>query len=346
MKQSVMPPPDLSRRRGVLGFGDINTGENRPMPKLIARVAAVLAAMLSGCLAARADSITVTHYGSAFYGAPYAVAMAKGFFKQHGVDITGILTSAGGGTSVRNILASDLPFGEVATSAAIAAINHGEPLKILFGGVDTIDDIVWIAKKGSPLHSFQDIRGKRVGFTSPGSATNMIILMALKNQNLTTSDVHLVAAGDIGANLSAVLNGAIDTGMTGEPVWSENADKLQIVFRSCDVVPCNMMQSVGVTTDAYLATPEGKKTLAAITAGRREGVQFIYAHPDDAADIVAKAYSGDPGLYRRVFANFVKIHYWTEGTIDVDGLRIMGQQKGPVDWPKLIDAEFLPKQTN
>ena len=321
------------------------------MPKPLARLVAALALLFAGCCVARADSITVTHYGSAFYGAPYAVAMAKGYFRSRGVDITGILTSAGGGTSVRNMLASDLPFGEVALSAAVAAINHGEPLKIIFGGVDTIDDIVWIAKKGSPLHSFQDIRGKRVGFTSPGSATNMIILMALKNHGMTQSDVHLVAAGDIGAVLSAVLNGAIDTGMTGEPVWSENEDKLQIVFRSCDVVPCNMMQSVGVTTDAYLATSAGKKTLAAIVAGRREGVQFIYAHPDEAADIVAKAYSGDPALYRKVFANFVKIHYWTDGIIDikgmdnmVEGLRIMGQQKGPVDWPKLIDPEFLPPQ--
>jgi NitT/TauT family transport system substrate-binding protein len=321
------------------------------MLKSFARLAAALAMLCLGYGAARADSITVTHYGSAFYGAPYAVALDKGYFKQHGANVTGFLTSAGGGTSVRNMLASDLPFGEVALSAAVAAINHGEPLKIVFGGVGTIDDIVWIAKKGSPLHSFQDIRGKRVGFTSPGSATNMIILMALQNQHMTKSDVHLVAAGDIGAVLSAVLNGAIDVGMTGEPVWSENESKLQIVFRSCDVVPCNMMQSVGVTTDAYLATPEGKKTLAAIIAARREGVAYIYAHPDESADIVAKAYNGDPALYRKVFANFVKIHYWTPGVIDtkamdnmVEGLRIMGQQKGPVDWQKIVDPEFLPKK--
>ena len=117
------------------------------MPPLFLRVFAALAAVFAGCCVARAESITVTHYGSAFYGAPYAVAMAKGFFRERGVDITGILTSAGGGTSVRNMLASDLPFGEVALSAAVAAINHGQPLKILFGGVDTIDDIVWIAKK-------------------------------------------------------------------------------------------------------------------------------------------------------------------------------------------------------
>ena len=57
-------------------------------------------------LPARAETITVTHWGAAFYGAPYAVAMEKGFFKKRGVDITGILTSAGGGTSVRNTLAA------------------------------------------------------------------------------------------------------------------------------------------------------------------------------------------------------------------------------------------------
>jgi NitT/TauT family transport system substrate-binding protein len=302
---------------------------------------------------ARAESITVTHYGSAFYGAPYAVAMAKGFFKQHGVDITGVLTSAGGGTSVRNMLASDLPFGEVALSAAVAAINHGEPLKILFGGVDTVNDILWIAKPGAPLHSFKDLKGKRVAFTSPGSATNMILLMALKAQGMTQADMHLMPAGDVGANLSAVLTGAVDAAMTNEPVWSENQGKIQAVFRSCDVVPCNMMQSVGVTTVAYLNSAAGQQTLGGIVAGRREGVAFIYAHPDEAADIVAKAFNGEPALYRKVFQNFVKIQYWTPGIIDkagmdhmVEGLQIMGQQKGPVDWDKLIDARFITPKTN
>jgi NitT/TauT family transport system substrate-binding protein len=312
--------------------------------------ACLLSLLVSG---ARAETITVTHYGSAFYGAPYAVAMAKGFFKQHGADITGVLTSAGGGTSVRNMLASDLPFGEVALSAAVAAINHGEPLKILFGGVDTIDDIIWIAKKGSPLHGFKSLVGKRVGFTAPGSATNMILLMALKAQGLTQSDMHLVAAGDIGANLTSVLTGAVDAAMTGEPIWSENEDKVQAVFRSCDVVPCNMMQSVGVTTTSFLKTAEGQTKLAGIVAGRREGVDYIYAHPDDSADIVAKAFSGDPALYRKVFKHMIAVHYWTPGIIDkagmdhmVEGLRIMGQQNGPVDWDKIVDARFIGAKTN
>ena len=104
----------------------------------------------------RAETITVTHWGSAFYGAPYAVAMEKGFFKKYGVDITGILTSQGGGTSVRNTMAGDLPFGEVALAAAVEAINNGVPLRIIGSGAQSIADILWTAKKGSPLHSIED----------------------------------------------------------------------------------------------------------------------------------------------------------------------------------------------
>jgi NitT/TauT family transport system substrate-binding protein len=295
----------------------------------------------------RAETIAVTHWGSAFYGAPYAVAMEKGFFKNHGVDITGVLTSQGGGTSVRNTLAGDLPFGEVALPAAIEAINNGVPLRIIGAGSQSIADILWMAKKGSPLHSIEDLVGKKVAFTSPGSVTNMLILMSMKKKGMAPSAMKLVPAGGIGANVSAVLNNAVDSGMSGEPVWSENEDKLQPVFWPKDLLSPNMMQTVSVTTADY--EKEGAAKLRAIIAGRQDGVRYIEAHPDEAADITAKAFNGDPALYRRVFKRYVAIHYWSEGKFDydsmnlmVEGLQIVGKQKGPVDWSRIIDSSFLP----
>jgi NitT/TauT family transport system substrate-binding protein len=305
------------------------------------------AALLCATGAARAETITVTHWGAAFYGAPYAVAMAKGFFKQDGVDITGILTSQGGGTSVRNTLAGDLPYGEVALSAAVEAINNGVPLRIIGSGVQSVADILWMAKKGSPLHSIKDLVGKKVGFTAPGSVTNMLILMAFKAQGIDPKSVTLVPAGGIGANVSAVVNGALDAGMSGEPVWSENESKLQPVFWTKDVISPQMMQTVAVTTADFAKT--GGAKLRAILKGRAEGVAYIMAHPDEAAEITAKAYHGDPALYKKVFARFVAIKYWSAGKIDdaamnhmVEGLQIVGKQKGPVDWSKLVDTKFLP----
>ena len=177
--------------------------------------ALLLVASLAG---ARSETITVTHWGAQFYGAPYAVAREKGFFKEAGIDISGFLTSTGGGTSVRNTLASDLPYGEVALSAALEAIKAGQPVKIVNGGVESVGDILWIAKPGSPLTGIKDLAGKRVGFTSPGSVTNMLLLMSLKHAGIDLKNVQIVPAGGIGANLSAVLSGALDAAFTSEPV--------------------------------------------------------------------------------------------------------------------------------
>ncbi len=219
------------------------------LTRLLPLAAATVAAVFP--VQSRAETITVTHWGSAFYGAPYAVAMEKGFFKKYGVDITGILTSQGGGTSVRNTMAGDLPFGEVALAAAVEAINNGVPLRIIGSGAQSIADILWTAKKGSPLHSIEDLVGKKVAFTAPGSVTNMLILMSLKKKGIDPKTIQLVPAGGIGANVSAVLNNAVDSGMCGEPVWSENEDKLQPVFWPKDILSPNLMQTVAVTTTEY-----------------------------------------------------------------------------------------------
>jgi NitT/TauT family transport system substrate-binding protein len=123
-----------------------------------------------------------------------------------------------------------------------------------------------MAKKGSPLHSIEDLVGKKVAFTAPGSVTNMLILMSMKKKAIDPNAMKLVPVGGIGANVSAVLNNAVDAGMCGEPVWSENEDKLQPVFWPKDILSPNMMQTVAVTTAEYAT--EGVAKLRGIIAGR------------------------------------------------------------------------------
>ena len=297
----------------------------------------------------RAETLTVTHWGSAFYGAPYAVALEKGFFKKRGLDITGFLTSAGGGTSVRNTLAGELPFGEVALPAAILAINSGQPLKIISGGAESIGDILWITHPDAPLASIKDLVGKKVAFTSPGSVTNMLILMCLKAAGIDAKDLKLLPAGDIGANLSAVVNRAVDTGMTGEPIWSQNKSKVKPVFWVKDCFPPQMTQTVGITTVEF--AEKGADKLRAIIEARAEGVRYILANPDESAAIVAKAYQGDPALYREVFRNFIALNYWGSGRLDytamnrmAEGMQLVGTLKAAPDWSKLVDPSFQPKE--
>ncbi len=308
-----------------------------------------LCAVLLGGVA-RAETITVTHWGGQFYGAPYAVAMEKGFFKQNGVDITGILTAAGGGTAVRNTLAGGIPIGEVSLAAAVQAINAGQKLVIVAAGAQTVSDQLWVVKRGSPLRTIEDLAGKRIAYTSPGSVSNMVVLMALKAHGMTAQQVKLVPAGDLGANLSAVVSGAVDAGFTDEMVFTQNEALVQPVFRVRDVMSPRMMQTVLITTADYArAHPE---IVRGVIEARRQGLAFIKANPDEAADITARAYN-NPGvaLFRAHMRQLLSEDYWSDGRLDyaamdrmLEGLQITGQLRGEVAWPKLVDTSFLPAE--
>ncbi len=296
----------------------------------------------------RSETITVTHWGGQFYGAPYAVAMAQGMFRDHGVDVTGILTAAGGGTAVRNTLAGGIPFGEVSLAAAVQAIHAGQKLIIVAAGTQSVADQLWMVKHDSPLDGIKALAGKRIAFTAPGSVSNMIILMALKANGMTAQQVQLVPAGDLGANLSAVSSGAVDAAFGDELLLQQNTTLVRPVFYVRDVMSPRMMQTVMITTAEYAhAHPE---IIRGLIAARRDGLTWLTAHPDEAADITARAYNNpDPTLFRVHMRDLLREVYWSDGRFDyegmnhmVEGLQITGQLKGDVDWSKLVDTTYLP----
>ena len=298
--------------------------------------------------AARAETITVTHWGGQFYGLPYAVAMDKGYFKKNGVDVTGILTAAGGGTAVRNTLAGGIPFGEVSLAAAVLAINSGQKLIIVAAGAQNVADQMWVVAKDSPLKSIKDLVDKRMAYTAPGSVSNMIALMALKANGLGAQQVKLVPAGDLGANLAAVASGAVEAGFSDQLVYAQNKERVRPLFLVRDVMDPRMMQTVMITTAEYAkAHPE---VIRGLILARREGLDYALKHPDEAADITAKAYNNpDTALVRAHVQALAKEQYWSEGRFDytamnhmVEGLQITGQVKGDVDWSKYVDITYLP----
>src|SRR5690242_7803355 len=102
-------PEAVSKGRSVTP----NNIEGDNVMRMLVR-AALVAALCSAALApAKAEDLLVTQYKADPSGASYASALAKGFFKKAGIDITGIISGAGGGNSVRSAMATDLGFGDV-----------------------------------------------------------------------------------------------------------------------------------------------------------------------------------------------------------------------------------------
>jgi NitT/TauT family transport system substrate-binding protein len=314
-----------------------------------ARVLAAGAALaFAAAVPAKAEEITVTHWGALMYGTPYAVALKKGFFKEAGVEITGILTSKGGGTTVRNVLEGGLPFGEVALSAAVAAIQEGADIKIVMMGVRSAADIYWVVKPDSPLKSVKDLVGKKLAITSPKSVTDSLTTMVL-NKHGVFDKVERPALGTVGAGLTALDKGAVDSASLIDPLYSARKDKYRVLFAIKDELP-PIAQTVAIASTKFMK--ENPAKLRAIIAGRMKGVDFIYANPKEAAKILSETYDKLPlDVAESAVMNNVTIKYWGRGGFEIDAmnemikaLKIVGALKAEVDWSKMIDKSFLPQE--
>jgi NitT/TauT family transport system substrate-binding protein len=318
----------------------------------LARIAAACA--LAGTVAAgtaRADDIVVSNYGVSANGMPFAVAMAKGFFKEEGADVTGILSSAGGGTTLRNMLAGSAPYAEVNPNAVIAAIQQGADIKIISDNVLTVNEFVWAVKPDSPIKTVADLKGKKVGYTNPRSTSQALATLVLQSGGLKTDDVELVKTGGFGEGVAALDSGLVDATPVPEPLWSKYKDKYRPIARATEILP-PIANVVGVASMSQ-ADSKGDFIRGVIRA-RIKAVQFMKDHPDEAGDIVAKAYNLEPEVARSSVRALIAsktdgLDYWGPGQIHLGGLekaievqKMVGAISGDVDAKSLVDTRFLP----
>lgn len=304
------------------------------------------ALFLSTARVAHAEEISVTQWGSSLYGLPYAVAMDKGLFKKAGVDITGILSSGGGGTTVRNILASKTPYGEVAVSAALAAARQGLDIVIVNVGTRSVAEASMVTMPGSAVRTLDDLVGKKVAITSPKSVSEMLFLMVLREKGIDASKVTRVASGGYVNGMTMLEQGAVAGAVAIEPMSILRRSRYHTLYRAGDVLK-PMTTSVGITTRAFAQSHPD--TLRAIIAGRRAGVDATYADPAGAAKRLAAQFKLSPEVATEAVDNMVRAHMWSPGQFDraeldrvASGLKLIGELKDDVDWAKLIDSRFLP----
>jgi NitT/TauT family transport system substrate-binding protein len=313
---------------------------------------ALLAFGLAAAQPASATQIAVGNFGVAANGMPFAVAMEKGYFKEEGIEVTGIITSAGGGTSLRNMLAGGVPYGEVNPGVVIAAIQQGADLKIISDNVLTVAEFIWAVKHDSPIKTIQDFKGKKIGYTNPRSTSQALAQLLIEKAGLKPNEAEIVRTGGFGEGIAALETGMIDVAPVLEPLWSKFEGKYRAVVKATDVLP-PLDNVVGVTT-ANMAAEKGDFIRAVIRA-RRKAVEFMHQDPDAAGDMVAKHYDLAPEVARKAVRNLTSsrtdgIPYWGSGQIHMEGLKRMielqrglGTIKGEVDFAKVIDTQFLPE---
>ena len=304
-----------------------------------------------------AQKMEVSQYGQFLGGFPWIVALKQGFMRNEGVtNIDGFISSAGGGTAVRNLLASGLAFGEVASGTAVAAINQGLPLVLLYAATNSIGEIAWLTLPNKPINSIQDLAGKTVGYTAPKSTTELALRMSLADARVPTDKMTFVSTGGLGGALSMLKSGNIDAAPFADPNLTKSLSDFKLVFRASDYVP-PLHYLFGITTPDF--AKKNPDLVRKLIKARRDAVAWIYAHPTEAVAYCADFLEVDTSLATKIMPKFLlgatATPYWSPGNFIREGLasndaglRLIGALEGTVDWNKYVDQSYLPAdlQTN
>ncbi len=314
----------------------------------VAVAGALVAAACVLTPAALAEKLAVSQYGRVTASLPWVVAMKKGYFKEEGLVIDEIVAGAGGGTSLRNMLASELGYAEVATSAALAAMRSGVDLKIVNAASHHIGEIALVTLPGKPIRTVKDLVGKKAGFTGPKSTSEMLLRMALESAGIG-GKVQLIATGGFGPGLTALGAGGIDAAPLIDPILTLQPEKYQVIFSFADLIP-QVTWLVGVATKEFAEKQPDK--LRKLIRVRKKGVDFIYANRAEAAALYAEVWEQKPDAVAKFFPKYFDMPgEWSHGEFNKaalekmsSGLQLIEEVDKPVDWSSVIDQRFLPKE--
>lgn len=136
---------------------------------------------------------------------PYNVAQAVGFYAQEGLDVE-VQTSQSSPFVVQQLVLGRANAGGVVAGVALNAFSQNQPVVAVceqfLGSVFTL----WVPAD-SPIQSFTDLKGKKIGVESLQGGHMPELRAALANVGLTVGqDVQLMALGDDSQTVVTAFN--------------------------------------------------------------------------------------------------------------------------------------------
>jgi ABC-type nitrate/sulfonate/bicarbonate transport system substrate-binding protein len=143
-----------------------------------------------------------------------------GYFRKYGID-SHLVYIRGGSTAVQALLSGEIQFGHLSPAPMMAAWAQGA-------------DFVWI---GTTTHQMvftlitdpgikmpADLKGKKIGITRIGSASDLALRTALEHFGLSVKDVAMISLGGIPDILAAMKAGAVQGGILSPPTSTAARD--------------------------------------------------------------------------------------------------------------------------
>lgn len=155
--------------------------------------------------------VRIAYVSRSILDMPYVIARDRGFFREEGLDVEFIFMKAI--QTVQAMLAGGVDFG-TATGTAISAAVNGADVRVVFALTDK-PSFDMIAQPS--ITHVQQMRGKKLGISAPGSLTEILARQILLVNKIPLDQVTMLSLGTSDVTYVALKAGTIDATMLQVP---------------------------------------------------------------------------------------------------------------------------------
>jgi NitT/TauT family transport system substrate-binding protein len=227
-----------------------------------------------------------------------------GIFKKNNLDVD--ITWTRGGAETLQAIITDSADVAMANGilGVIGAASQGAPVKIVSAQRTGAGDIFWYVKADSPIKSMNDMNGKTMGFSRPGSSTDLVGRALAEHFKVQPKHV---STGGIPDTRTQVMSGQIDAGWSAAPFNFElvSEGKIRIIAKGSDVPSLNE-QTVRVNAASTKFLKEKRDVARRFMKAYYESIEWVYANPDKSTAFYASFNKTSPEIAKQTIEAFPK----------------------------------------
>jgi NitT/TauT family transport system substrate-binding protein len=144
---------------------------------------------------------------------PLWVAHDAGIFEKNGLDVN--VTYINSSKGIPALISGSTQAADVGGAETLSAVSGGADLVTVAVDAPTYP---FALMAPASIQTVQDLKGKKVGVSEPGSSSDIATRVALQKEGLKPDqDVSILAVGSASERISALSNGAIQAGLSFPP---------------------------------------------------------------------------------------------------------------------------------